>query len=154
MSNIPFDFFTKFFPGSYDTVRPIGLPFVYCGILTLFCVPIYHFAKKFTTREKIASAILISVFTLSFAVNTLDMIWHGFQKPNWLNYRYSFMLSFLLCVIGCRGFADFKNVSLKVLMGCGGLIALLCVILQKYTDDSSYAARQYGGRCRAHHRQH
>ncbi|MEG0615478.1 MAG: YfhO family protein, partial [Oscillospiraceae bacterium] len=30
------DFFTKLLPESYDTVRPEGLPFVYCGVLTLF----------------------------------------------------------------------------------------------------------------------
>ena len=29
------DMLVKFLPSSYDTVRPEGLPFVYCGVLTL-----------------------------------------------------------------------------------------------------------------------
>ena len=81
------DFLTKFFPGSYDTVRPEGLPFVYCGVLTLFCVPIYFLSKKFTTREKVFSTGFIAFFVFSFSINTLEMFWHGFQKQNWQNYR-------------------------------------------------------------------
>ena len=60
------DFLTKFFPGSYDTVRPEGLPFAYCGVLTLFCVPLYFLSKKFSTREKVYSAGLISIVVISF----------------------------------------------------------------------------------------
>jgi uncharacterized membrane protein YfhO len=139
-----FDFFTKFFPGSYDTVRPIGMPFVYCGILTLFCVPIYFFAKKFTTREKIASAILISVFTLSFAVNTLDMIWHGFQKPNWLNYRYSFMLCFILLVLAYKGFGEIRRASTKLIAGIGAILIGFIAVAQKF-EFSSYVERESSG---------
>ena len=40
------DFMTKFLPGSYDTVEPSGLPFVYCGILTIILIPIYFLSKK------------------------------------------------------------------------------------------------------------
>jgi len=44
------DFFTKFLPGSYDTVRPEGMPFVYTGILTLILVPIFFISKKFSVQ--------------------------------------------------------------------------------------------------------
>ena len=128
------DFLYKLLPGSYDTVRPAGLPFVYCGLLTLLLIPAYFLSKKYPMRQKIFSGILILFFFASFVFSVPDLIWHGFQKPNWLNYRYSFMLCFYLCVIACRAMADFKAVNLRVMMGTGGLIALLCVILQKYTS--------------------
>ncbi|MBP5173870.1 MAG: YfhO family protein [Clostridia bacterium] len=115
------DFFTKFLPGSYDTVRPEGLPLVYSGILTLYCVPVYFFSKKFSVREKIFSAAILFLFFLCFSINTVDMIWHGFQKPNWLNYRYSFMVSFLMLVMGFKGFGELKKTGARV-------IGLLCVI--------------------------
>ena len=132
------DLLYKFLPGSYDTVRPAGLPFVYCGILTLLLLPAYFLSNKYPMRQKIVSGIFIFIFIASFAFSVTDLIWHGFQKPNWLNYRYSFMLCFYLCVLACRAFSAFDTVSLKSVMGTGGLIALLCVILQKYTDGGEY----------------
>lgn len=132
------DLLYKFLPGSYDTVRPAGLPFVYCGILTLLLLPAYFLSDKYPMRQKIVSGVFILIFIASFSFSVTDLIWHGFQKPNWLNYRYSFMLCFYLCVLACRAFAGFRTVSLKAVMGTGGLIALLCVILQKYTNGGEY----------------
>ena len=128
------DLLYKFLPGSYDTVRPEGLPFVYCGVLTLLLVPAYFLSAKYPIRQKIVSAVFALFFILSFSFSVTDLIWHGFQIPNWLNYRYSFMLCFYLCVLACRALADFDGRALKVSVGMGGLLALLCVILQKYSD--------------------
>ncbi len=127
------DFFTKFYPGSYDTVRPEGLPFVYCGVLTLFAVPLYFFSKKFSTREKAWSAGILFFFVLSFAINTLDMVWHGFQKPNWLNYRYSFMFCFLLIVMAYKGLSQIRRASTRTIGFIGAFLALFIAVAQKFT---------------------
>ncbi len=129
------EFLYKLLPGSYDTVRPAGLPFVYCGILTLLLIPSYFLSKKFSMREKIFSAILIVILIASFSINIVDLVWHGFQNPNWLNHRYSFMLSFYLCVLACRAFSDFEQISLKTTAATAGLVAIVCIILQTYTDE-------------------
>ena len=137
------DLLYKFLPGSYDTVRPEGLPFVYCGVLTLLLLPAYFLSHKYSMRQKIVSGVFILILMGCMFFSVTDLIWHCFQKPNWLNYRYSFMLCFYLCVLACRAFADFETVSLKSVMGTGGLIVLLCVILQqyskgKYVDPNDY----------------
>ncbi len=139
-----FDFLTKFFPGSYDTVRPEGLPFVYCGVLTLFCVPLFFCSKKFSVSEKVASVVLISVFVLSFFVNTLDMIWHGFQKPNWLNYRYSFMLCFFLLVLAYKGFGEIRRASTRFIGAIGAALIGFIAVAQKF-EFSSYVERESSG---------
>lgn len=128
------DFLYKLLPGSYDTVRPQGLPFVYCGLLTVLLIPSYFLSKKYTMREKIFYGLLLFILFACFSINILDLALHGFQKPNWLNYRYSFIFSFFLCVLACRAMADFENISLRVTMGAGGLIALFCAIMQKNAD--------------------
>lgn len=137
------ELFYKFLPGSYDTVRPAGLPFVYCGVLTLLMLPAYFLSKKYPLRQKIFSGILIFIFVASMSLSVTDLIWHGFQKPNWLNYRYSFMLCFYLCVLACRAFADFEKISLRTVLGTAGLIALFCVVLQNYTDDAYVEPNTY-----------
>ena len=129
-----FEFFYKFLPSSYDTVRPQGLPFVYCGVLTLITVPAFFMNKKFSLREKVAAAILILFFVASFATSSIDLIWHGFQKPNWLNYRYSFMLCFFLLVLGYRAFDQILYTSRQALVGIVVGIGAYTIILQKFTD--------------------
>ncbi|MBQ5662270.1 MAG: YfhO family protein, partial [Clostridia bacterium] len=72
------DLFYKFLPGSYDTVRPAGLPFVYCGVLTLLLVPAYFFSRKYPVRQRIISAVFILIFLVSFLLTVPDLLWHGF----------------------------------------------------------------------------
>ncbi len=129
-----FEFLYKFLPSSYDTVRPQGLPIVYCGVLTIMMVPAFFMSKKFSNREKIAAAFFLLFFVGSFATSSIDLIWHGFQKPNWLNYRYSFMLSFFLLTLAYRAFCELKYTSKKALLGVVAFIALYTVILQKLAD--------------------
>ena len=126
-----FELLYKFLPSSYDTVRPAGLPFVYCGVLTLMLVPAFFLSKKISNREKIAAALFILFFVASFATSTIDLIWHGFQKPNWLNYRYSFMLCFFLIVLAFRAFEQLEFTSRKSLLCVTAFIGLVVLILQE-----------------------
>ena len=130
------DFLTKFLPGSYDTVEPSGLPFVYCGILTLLLLPIYFLAKKISTREKIASLALISVLILSLILKPLDLIWHGFSMPNWLNSRYSFMLCFVLLVMAYKAFGNIKATSEKFILGTAAFLILFIAVAEKFEMES------------------
>lgn len=128
------DLFYKFLPCSYDTVRPAGWPFVYCGVLTLMLVPAFFASDRRGMREKIAYGCMILFFVLSFSINTLDLIWHGFQKPNWLNYRYSFMLCFLLIVIAYKAYTDLRYISKNVMFGASAVIAALIIVVQRMPE--------------------
>ncbi len=140
--NLRFDIIellVKFFPGSYDTVRPEGLPFIYCGTLTLILIPVYFLSPKFTAREKVMSGSFIAFFVLSFSISVADLVWHGFQKPNWLNYRYSFMFCFFLLVLACSAFEEIKSISSKTVFAICTSLAALMIFIQtldlKFVDD-------------------
>ncbi|MBR2987161.1 MAG: YfhO family protein [Clostridia bacterium] len=109
----PFDFISKLFIASYDSVRRTGFPFLYCGMFTLILVPVYFISKRVNLRQKIGAALILFVFFLSMIIAPVDMIWHGAQEPNWLNYRYSFMFSFLLLVLAHRGLELLHTVKFK-----------------------------------------
>ena len=86
--NLRFDFldlFVKMLPGSYDTVRPNGLPMIYCGMLALLALPLFFMSPVISRKKKLLSAGVLAVFVISFSVNTIDLVWHGFSGPNWLN---------------------------------------------------------------------
>lgn len=122
------DLFKQFLPFSYDTVRPEGLPIVYCGTLTLLLLPVYYVSKRLRAREKFCYSIMVLVLMFSMSVNTIDMIWHGFQAPNWLNYRYSFMLCFVLVYMASRAMTHIKSASPKtVAIGCVVYLLLVAV---------------------------
>ncbi len=126
-----FDFLVKFFPGSYDTVRPEGLPFVYCGVLTVILVPLYFMSRRFSVRQKVMAGVVIAIFVISFNASTLDLVWHGFQRPNWLNYRYSFMLSFFLLVLAYRAYLHMQDNAPRTIVAISAFLALFLVIAQK-----------------------
>ena len=123
-----FDVLTKLFFGSYDTVRPEGLPFIYCGIITLLLLPFYFINRRIPTRKKAANLFLALILLFSFCIQIVDIVWHGGQAPNWLNYRYSYMLVFLLVGMAAEGFEDARRESARwVLYGSMTLIFILAL---------------------------
>ena len=72
---------------------------------------------------------ILAVFLICFNVNAIDIVWHGFQKPNWLNYRYSFMLIFLMLVMAYKAFSYLEYANYKnVVFVCGSLAVILMFI--------------------------
>ncbi len=132
------DLIAKFFIGSYDTVRPAGLPNVYSGILALFMLPAYFLAKKIAPREKFAYGTLVLVFIACMSINALDLMWHGFQMPVWMNYRYSFMLSFVILILAYKGFELFAEFEYKTIIQIGSLLVLLLLVIQKTVELPRY----------------
>ena len=130
----PIRFFSKLLPGVYDTVEPSGLPFVYCGTLTLLLVPLYFANRRFSRRERICSGILLAVFYLSMSINSLDMLWHGGQAPNWLNYRYSFMLCFILLLLASRAFARLADYKNKTILSVTVILLALVAVAASMND--------------------
>ncbi len=102
-TNFPFfSLFGKFRNGVYDSITNAGLPAIYCGYLVIILAVIYFFMKKIAVREKIGAAVILILFSVSFYVMKLDMVWHGFQYPNWFPYRYAFLCSFFLIYMAVR----------------------------------------------------
>lgn len=125
------DMVAKLFPGSYDTVRPEGLPFIYCGIPTLILLPIYFLSEEIRPREKMLIGALMVLLVVSFNGSTIDLIWHGFQRPNWLNYRYSFCLVFLMIYCAYRAFETVNRAKYRYMLGVIALLAVVLLVIQK-----------------------
>ena len=124
----PFDFIAKLFIASYDSVRLTGFPFLYCGMLTLILVPVYFVSKRINVRQKIGAALILQAFFFMMMIAPVDMILHGAQEPNWLNYRYSFMFSFLMLILAHRSLELLHTVKLKKTVIISGVWAGLVLI--------------------------
>ena len=49
---------------------------------------------------------------LSCIIRQLDYIWHGFHFTNMIPYRFSFLISFVIIVMGFRAFMYLDSVNL------------------------------------------
>ncbi len=108
---------TKLFPMSYDTVYPEGLPMIYCGTAAVLLVPLFFMNKKITIKRKVSSGLLLFVMTVFMYIKPVDIVWHGFQVPNWLPFRYSFTVSFLILVMAQEAFEKLDGITPKEIGG-------------------------------------
>ena len=112
-----FDSFTKLLPSSYDTVRNEGLPAIYSGVITLILVPLYYLNSKINIREKIVNSVLLVILYASMIIKPLDIAWHGFQIPNWLPNRYSFLVTFVLVLMAASALNNLSGISSSYVTG-------------------------------------
>ena len=74
-------------------------PVIFTGIVQFTLAVTFFFNKDISRRAKAAAGIILIFILLSFMISTLNVVWHGFSKNVWFNYRYSFIVSFLLELI-------------------------------------------------------
>ncbi|MBQ9115831.1 MAG: YfhO family protein [Clostridia bacterium] len=129
----------KMLIGSYDSVGNYGMAFIYTGIPTLIFAPAFFLSGKVGKREKTAYGILLCFLFSGFIISTVDLLWHGFQFPNGLNYRHAFIFSFFLCRLASRAYAHVETVSKKSIYAIlvYAALAVFCIQAQHYSfgDD-------------------
>lgn len=131
------DSFIKLFPATYDTVRMEGLPILYCGTLALVFAAVYFISRNTRARERIVGGVLVGFLFLSMYIRPLDMLWHGGQMPNWLPYRYSFLISFLLVLFGAQAFDGLRQTRGRC-MGAAFGVLLAMLLWADYNAGHEY----------------
>ena len=113
-------------------------PNIYCGVAVFLLMPVYVACKEIHWREKIGKLVLFVFFLASFSLNLLTFIWHGFNYPDSLPARQSFLYIFLVLMMCYEAFINLKNIQPKIIAGsfAGALIyLLLCEKLIGYSGD-------------------
>lgn len=89
-----------------------GAPNLYSGILPLLFAAAFFSARKIPVREKIYYGLLLVFLVLSCNLNILDYIWHGFHYTNMVPHRFVFLFTFIVMLIGYRGFLAWRRTDL------------------------------------------
>ncbi|MCX7842657.1 MAG: YfhO family protein, partial [Clostridia bacterium] len=126
-----FDYITRHFTYPSPSIRE-GMPNLYCGIVILILLPVYFLSKEIRLKEKMLHLALILVLILSFNLNVLNFIWHGFHYPNQIPYRFSFVYVFLVLSMGYTAFKRLEEVSGKHIGLICFAVASLVVLSQKF----------------------
>ncbi len=131
----PLDVLAQLLIAQYDSVNVQGSPEIYCGILTVVLLPLFFLNSKITLRKKLGSGFLLAVMFFSMYIKPVDMMWHGGQVPNWLPFRYSFIVSFILLSMAASAFKHLDGIKLSHVGGV--FFGILAAVL--YIDSQGYA---------------
>ncbi len=107
------DLLPQLLPGQYDSVNVWGKPEIYCGFFAVLLIPFFFMNRDITRRKKIGVSVLTAVIVMSMLTVPVDMWWHGGQSPNWLPFRYSFLLSFVFLSMAAEAFSKRKGTEKK-----------------------------------------
>ena len=124
------NFFYKLMPGTLiENDVKYGSVNIYVSMLVAVLVIKYFFLNNVSKKEKITTLIFILFLILSVSFNLIDYAWHMFQRPIWYPNRYSFMISFLLIIIGAKTYINLDNVKQNLLFKivCTGVFICLTV---------------------------
>jgi len=126
-----------------EGTRFYGRPEIYCGVLTFVLIPLFFMNKKIKINNKIGYGFVTFALLFSMYVKPVNMMWHGGQDPNWLPYRYSFLLSFVLVSMAAEVFSNLDGYKLSALQTgisaavIGGLTAIFCGMMKSFNYNES-----------------
>ncbi len=87
-------------------------PNIYCGVAIFLLIPLFIFNRRISWKDKVSKIVLAGFLFVSFALNILDFIWHGFNFPDSLPGRQSYLYIWLLLVMGYEVYSNLNGVRL------------------------------------------
>lgn len=141
-----FDFITSHFAGLETTIRSSGddvLPNVYSGILAIILLPLFAANKDIRFKEKASYILLMLFFLFSFDNNCLNFVWHAFHFPNDLPFRFSYMYSFILLVVGFKAISKIKSFEIKDICFIGMMWVFFIIVAQKMSTTKMLETTVY-----------
>ena len=72
---------------------------IYCGLIILPLLYFYFINKQIKRKEKIIYGTILLILLSGYFVNAIGMVYHGFNFANCFNYRFSFLICFIMILI-------------------------------------------------------
>ncbi len=114
-----------------EGTRFYGRPEIYCGVIAVVLLPLFYMNKNIKSNRKLGYTLLTFLMFMSMYVKPINMMWHGGQDPNWLPYRYSFIVSFILLSMAAEVFAHLDGYKLSV-SNVGVTFSIIAVLVFAY----------------------
>ncbi len=119
----------------------IGLdhwPNVYCGVAVLMFFLLYLACRNIPVKEKVVFCSLLLFFYLSFSVNVLNFLWHGFHYPNSLPCRQSFIYILLMLSLCCHGYLNLPQIPWKHIVMAFWASCCFVILAEKLVTEDDF----------------
>lgn len=122
--------------GSLETWH--GGPMIACGMIIVVLLILYFLNKKIEKRNKIINGTLLFVLASTFAIQALDLLFHGLTVPNCFDYRHAFIFVFFMILIASESYFNLNKdkKDLKITAIIMILISIL-IYFAKYKFNTS-----------------
>lgn len=113
-------------------------PNIYCGSAVFALIPMYLMNRQISMREKFCKMGLAGFLLLSFSTNILDFVWHGFNYPDSLPARQSFLYIFVILTMCYDAYHHMRETdSQQILYGflCAAGFILFC---EKFVESEDF----------------
>lgn len=114
-------------------------PNVYCGVAVFLLVPLYAVNPGIPMRKRFAHLALAGVMLISFGINVLDFLWHGFNYPDSLPGRQTFLYIFLILTMCYECFLHLRDLEPRYILYSylGTVVFLLCG--QRFVEHEDFS---------------
>ncbi len=130
----------------FDVAVETGLdhwPNIYCSVAVLGLIPLYVMCSRVNVREKITKVLIMSFFLISFSSNVLTYIWHGFNYPDSLPCRQSYLYIFLVLTMAYEAYMYIREYSWNQIWGTLAGVIFFIIMCQKLITDDGITGRSY-----------
>ena len=104
----PAEILSGLFTGQSNTLNA-NSPLIYVGILPLVLNILFFVRRQNPLKHKLLAVGLLLALVFSFMNSFINQIWHGFSNNSWFNYRYSFVLSFIILLIAYESYLQLRR---------------------------------------------
>lgn len=128
---------------SYKVTVETGLdhwPNIYCGVGVFLLLPLYAMQREIPIRQKAPKLILLAFMLISYSTNVLNWLWHGFNYPDSLPARQSFLYIFLLLVVCFEAFLHIENHTSKEVTGLFLGVLFFILLCEKLITDDAFTS--------------
>ena len=136
------DIFSKTYIGSLDLNNILNYSSmnIYCGIVMLPLTYMYITNKRIDVRERKLTLLFIIIMIIPCFVGILNYIWHLFTIPSSYSFRYSFLLCFILIIVGYKSFEMLKITKEKIIkyLAFYSIISFFFVIITCFGNYYSF----------------
>ncbi len=122
--------------------RETGLdhwPNIFCSSAVFFLMPLYLFHRKIELRQKLPRLLLCAFLIVSFSVNTLNFLWHGFNYPDSLPCRQSFLYIFLVLTMCFETALKTDGYSVRELFRAVAAGLFFLLLAEKLVTDDAFS---------------
>ena len=113
---------------------------MFVGVVPLVFAITFFFNGKYTTREKIALAILFTFYMVMSSNRITAALLHGGKEPTWFPGRYSFIIGFIVCYIASLS-ADEAEKLHPAFYSVPTVVGIAVLLVVKYTHHSEFMER-------------
>ena len=109
-----------------------NMPYIFCGVTALFLCILFFFNPKIKRSLKTAIGCAFGFGILCFQFPLFNAAWHLFDDPNWFNFRYAFLFSFVMILVAFYSYLNLKDCEKKHFYKAFGVVLALLLFSQSF----------------------